>query len=372
MSMAKLVTTAFTILTLAYVTPSYLNAEMIKNQVITNITENYVVARWLTDKLSTGCVFYGEASNDLFNQSFSVGEETNHQVILNLLKPGTLYYYFIKAFFLTDSNKRIEVKTPTYTFTTAGIPEAMMLENTVNTVKKDSFTVNWKANVPVKTSFFYIREGDTQKREWTSRQLSLSGLVTIKSLLPSSKYYYFIQFIDGSGKTNNTDVLTVETLENNIALNKKVTGTFTNYLRNDSNFNLTPNMLQRVTDGAVDYFNGLAVSGDIYTSSQYVTIDLGQRISFSRVIPIWRALSYSKSYRISLSSDNKTWVTAASNIDASRDSKTFISGNPVFVNEIVIPPQNARFVRLTADKGFAFNKHAEWTFVQLYEIKILP
>jgi S-methylmethionine-dependent homocysteine/selenocysteine methylase len=59
MSMAKLIRTAFMLFVLSCVPSKSANADFILSFSLTNISENYAVAKWKTSKSSTGTVIYG-------------------------------------------------------------------------------------------------------------------------------------------------------------------------------------------------------------------------------------------------------------------------------------------------------------------------
>ncbi len=371
MSMAKLVRTAFILYILAFVFASYLNADKLIYSVVTNITENYVIIKWKTDQLSTGSVAYGEDSARLHNQAFSIGEAINHQILLNNLQKGTVYYYEISCNFQYKANKPVVVKSGIKTFLTAGNPLPVITKNEVSSQSKEYVRIKWEANAAVLSSLIYVKEGEIN-RNVIPMEETASGEFLISGLKPSSRYYYFIQIVNKDNITNNTEIKSFSTLEDNLALGKTVSGTFTNYVYEDGLFDMSPNSLQRITDGRVDYFKGMSVSGDIRSNNQQIIIDLGKKTKISKVIVIWRALAYSTEYNVEISEDLKVWKTIASQLDADKVPRTYMSGTPVKVQEIQFPTKEGRYVRLTAIKSKYFSKHGKWNFIQIHEIKIFP
>ncbi|MEW6482844.1 MAG: hypothetical protein AB1397_07640 [bacterium] len=58
------------------------------------------------------------------------------------------------------------------------------------------------------------------------------------------------------------------------------------------------NPLQRITDGDLSYFKGMAQSQDITQKDQWLLIDLGTITKVSTITVYWRALAYSQGYAI--------------------------------------------------------------------------
>lgn len=368
MSMAKLIRTAFILIVLTIASPSRVNADFIVSLSLTNVSENYAVAKWKTEKMSTGTVVFGLVDNQMHSQSHSIGEATNHQVLLSQLKKGTTYFYQL----ITKSTNGQEYRSTIRTFRTLGEPDLILIENQVLDISKDSAKIRWKVNKKVLARLIYIQDGTREKLVSETGKESMQGDFQVDKLLPATRYFYFISFIDNNSITNNSEVGVIQTLENNLALGRKVSGTFNKFVDNDSYFDRTPKPENRMTDGSINYFKGLSVSGQIQSNDQYCIIDLESVSTVSKVRVYWRALAYSRNYDLETSVDGKVWKTAATAIDAEKVERTYENGNPCRVVETRFPAQQARYVKLIARKGSYFVKHKTWTFVQIYEIKIFP
>jgi len=352
---------------LALFLPFFLYAEINHIKVI-NLSENKAVVHWHTHFSTIGKVFYGKFSNRLYNQGISLGYATNHSVILNNMEKGTVYYYYIES---TDKKGKIE-KTPLFQLKTKGTPDTQLLSLSVVTNQETYFVLQWEANVPIQVSVLYIQYGDSHKKATKFTKPLQKGTIKIDGLAPRTSYYYLLQYKDQSGKVFKDKIKTILTKENNVALHKPVKGTFTKNIKDDKYFQKSSKIINRVTDGKMNYFTGMAVSGNIKKTDQFVIIDLQDDFDIDSIEVFWRALSYSTDYKILISLDNKNWKIVKNKLNAAKGKKMRgEKGDPILYNTIFVH-EKARYVKLIASKNQFYNKHEQWNYVQLMEIKVYP
>jgi len=205
-----------------------------------------------------------------------------------------------------------------------------------------------------------------------NQQNGVDNSATLYGLRPGTGYYYKIQSTDLNGNLVESDVRVFATLNNNLAYNKPVEGTFTELPPSDPFVDKVKPVLPRITTNSTSYFTSTATSRSIADSDQYVTIDLGRSYPIKSIQAYWRKLAYPESYSVMVSSDNAAWTVVADNVNAadgvfSRSD----TGDPM---QVVSTPANgatARFVKIFIKQGSPFfHKHADWNFVQLMGVRV--
>jgi hypothetical protein len=146
----------------------------------------------------------------------------------------------------------------------------------------------------------------------------VSNSIVIVGLKPGTTYFYQLKTVDYFGNALTSKVQTFTTIGDNVALKKKVTGTFTALPPQDKyvQAGTADEVLARVTDGGTSYFTSMATSGPISVADQYVIVDLGKTYNLKSVLSYWRALAYPESLVIQTSLDGNTWVTADDGVSA--------------------------------------------------------
>jgi hypothetical protein len=202
-------------------------------------------------------------------------------------------------------------------------------------------------------------------------EAGVDNSVTITSLKPATTYFYQLKAVDYFGNTVTSKVQTFTTIGENVALKKKVTGTFTalppkdKYVQSGN----ADEVLARVTDGGTSYFTSMATSGSIYNADQFVIIDLGRNYNLKTILSYWRRLVYPEALIIQLSSDGNSWNTVADGVNVNDGNfARSDAGDPMKVLAVKAAP--ARYVKLLVKKDSAFyHKHSDWDFVQLMEVQ---
>ncbi|MEW6606368.1 MAG: discoidin domain-containing protein [bacterium] len=333
----------------------------------TDITDNSVKILWKTNIETTGQVQYTPAHQNKKNISLSLASETDHNISLKNLLPGTTYYYQITA---KDYYGNLTL-SDYHTFTTTGIPLPLFSSIEVSQVSETTAVINWITNVPTTSELRYGTDTNYKKGILINKNLLLTHNVELSSLRPSTVYHFEISAKDEFGHRIVSEDITFTTLENNIALKKVVTGTFIHcpdkrYISQKTEF------ISRVTDGSTSYFTGMATSGDITLEDQYVIIDLGKKYPIDKIVAYWRSLAYSQDYTIKVSLDGSDWTiidTGISGDDGVNGRSD--TGDPMKIVSTPCDGVEAQYVQLFIAKGSVYyHKHEEWRLVQLMELKV--
>ncbi len=205
---------------------------------------------------------------------------------------------------------------------------------------------------------------------------SESGVINsavLMDLEPGRPYYYEVKAWDTLGKAVVSDVKHFVPSFVNVALNKNVSGTFTELPPNDPLVDRNTPVLARSVDGLTDYFKGMATSRSIRSEDQEITVDLGASYPINSIVSYWRALAYPESFSVKISSDGAGWTELASKVNAGDGA--FMrsgSGDPMRVINTDANGATARYVQVLIGKDSPFFvKHANWDFVQLMELEVL-
>jgi len=223
-------------------------------------------------------------------------------------------------------------------------------------------------------SVFYGTDPNSLAKSSANTQSGVYNSVVVSGLKQNTTYFFQVKATDFYGKSASSSVGSFTTSGVNIALNKKVTGTFLtlpddNYVKPG-----TPDqVLSRATDGVTSYFTGMADSGPVSAADQYVVVDLGRPYKLSNIISYWRSLAYPESLTIQASENNTAWTTVADGVDAGAGAfGRSDAGDPMQIVNTSVPGSipASRYIKLLVKKGSpAFHKHAEWGYVQLMEVQ---
>jgi len=210
-------------------------------------------------------------------------------------------------------------------------------------------------------------------RTSTNSESGVDNSVVLSGLRPKTTYYYQVNSTDFYGNNVSSAVKSFTTDSENVALKKKVTGTFI-YFPNERfvKDGIDSEILARVTDGGTSYFTAMAMSGPVNDSDQYVTIDLGKPYRIKNIISYWRRLAYPESLIVQVSDNNSDWRTIDSGLDVGKGALARSdAGDPMKVVSTSAKGDSGRYVKLLVKKGSPiYHKHAEWNFIQLMEVKV--
>lgn len=204
-----------------------------------------------------------------------------------------------------------------------------------------------------------------------------SGVIssaTLSGLDPSFAYFYRVKAWDANGNVVESAVKSFRPQRTNLALGKKVTGTFVYLPPSDPLVDSKKDVLSRTVDGVTSYFKGMATSGSVRTGNQTVTVDLGGSYPLDSVVSYWRALAYPEDFSVRVSNDAATWRDISSKINAGEGAfARSDAGDPMRVVSTPAMGEAARYVQVFVPKDSPFFvKHANWDFVQLMEVEVYP
>jgi hypothetical protein len=204
-----------------------------------------------------------------------------------------------------------------------------------------------------------------------------SGVVnsaTLGNLDPAYVYFYKVKAWDAFGNQVESGILNFRPPRANLALNKPVTGTFTQYPPNDPLVDRSKGALERAVDGITGYFKGMATSGSVRAADQQVTIDLGESYPIGSIVSYWRALAYPESFSVLISNDQENWIEVSKKINAGEGAfARSDAGDPMRVVNTPSDGTKVRYVQVFIEKNSPyFVKHANWDFVQLMEVQVFP
>jgi len=342
-------------------------SNFVKNVKIFNITENSATISWKTIKKCIGQLNYGTSPNSLFTVAMDVNMSTNHTIRLQKLEKGILYYFRI-----IYQYKNKTYMTKIYQFKTKGIPKPNIINLKIEKISPTKINLKYLFTTPSKFILNYIAQHSKQKNIIRNYNYIQKGTLTLTNLIPDTTYFYNIQLENKNGEKFKSKVFHFKTMELNLALNKPVYGTFT-HLPDDRFVTKTKNPLQRITDGVLSYFSGLAQSGNIEKEDQYIIIDLEKKFKIKEIKIYWRALACSKNYSVYISKDKVKWEKIADKLNAKKGfNLTGVRGTPIKLNTVSIKSKTARYIKIFIPKNSPyFVKHKKWKFVQLIEVKVL-
>ncbi|MFA4906279.1 MAG: discoidin domain-containing protein [Candidatus Margulisiibacteriota bacterium] len=198
--------------------------------------------------------------------------------------------------------------------------------------------------------------------------------VTLTNLSPDQAYYYRVKAWDAFGNQVESGLSFLRPPRVNLAISKKVAGTFTSFPPNDPLVDKSSAALPRAVDGLTGYFKGMATSTSVRGSDQSLIIDLGGSFQVSSVVSYWRALAYPESFSIGVSLDGNAWTELSNQINAGAGGfARSDAGDPMRVVSTDLNGAVCRYVRIFIPKDSPyFVKHADWDFVQLMEVEVYP
>ncbi len=342
------------------------DALKIKNITVKSITDNSAKIEWDTNIDTTGQVNYGISISRMKNLSLDVNKRKKHDITLKNLLKGTPYYYQIlvkKAGVISTSTVKL--------FKTTGIPAPLLINSLTKNIKHNSANIHYMLNTPCKIFLTYVSKKNNKKKIMTINKYKIKGIIGLKDLTPETVYYYTFEIINKENKKSKIKIYHFTTPIFNLALNKKVSGTF-DKIPDDPLISRSKPMIERITDGNFNYFHGTATSGNIKKKDQFIIIDMGKQINFKKIITHWNALAFSKDYSILISKDKNTWKKIKTKLNAQK-AKNYKGDNGVNIlkHTILFKPLKIRYIKLMVKKNSAYYvKDKNWTYLQLMEIEI--
>ncbi len=332
----------------------------VTNATVTVLGEQAALLTWTTDVPVTDEILYGPLDRPMTPLMNFTPVTQHHQQLRNLLR-GTVYQYAIVAH-----------DAVTGTFVTAGLPSLRYEQLKATRVDPHTLTVAWTTNLPADYHLGLKRAGDTVwLTEYDGTAVQRTHAVQCAGLCPATEYRYLIQSSDSSGYTVNSGEQRVTMPENNLALHRPVTGTFTEY-HNEPEVQRDSDPLANITDGDDGFFTGMINSGEVNAAAQWATVDLGRAVPVWRVVTVWRKLAYPESFRLLGSSDGEQWELLAWQLNAAGGVASYSQrGDPILTVSTPVAGSLCRYVKVMVMQGDRmYVKHPEWRFVTLAEMKV--
>lgn len=154
---------------------------------------NTVKITWSTDKKANGIIKYSTDASKVKEQGVEIGntneQSLTHEVVINNLAPGTLYYYVTRS---TDIYGNITT-SDIQSFSTLVIP--LILNVTIPNVTLTSATIGWDTSV---TSTGYVEYGkdtnyDSKKEHDDPSAKGTTHLLNLVNLEPTTTYHFRIK-----------------------------------------------------------------------------------------------------------------------------------------------------------------------------------
>lgn len=305
---------------------------------VKSIGETFVEIEWKTKVKTIDYLHYAKKVKGGKQSIVDVSYKTAHLSTIKKLAKGTEYIFSI----VSESPDGTRIESKVYNFKTKGIPLPDIWALQAKSITPFTAKIHYKANVPTSYDVFLGKTKDNLEKIISVKKLMQESDFEILGLMPEENYFYKLSLKDKYGRVTITPPLAFRTPAYNIALGKKVGGTF----KLNEAYKETGDNLAKIVDGNLNYFGGMAVSYNADNADQYVVIDLGAKMPIKRLDIYWWAISFSKNYRIDLSNDGVNWKTIKKRLDATK-GKGMRSPVGDYVLLHTTPLQNtARFVRL--------------------------
>ena len=334
----------------------------------TRVDTHGVLIVWQTDTASNGNIEYGLGTADANQMSIEMTMALQHQTSIYGLLEGEDYMFRIRARSRTGG----QAQSPWHRFRTLGIPAPKILEVAVVEATPEGGTLVWRSNIPTRGTFecgYDTSYGFQQ----TDDRYGAAHEVIVKRFNPRKTIHYRVRAVDERGLEAPEHAGTFVTAERNIAVGAKVTGTFTRNVE-PSYIKDPPPILDRVTDGGLDYYTGMASSGDPKDADQWVEIDLGKIAFVSDIVTMWWQLAYPKKFSVKLSLNRETWRALGDTYDASTgQTAKSRSGDPLWEHFAQAGSVLARYVRIDIPQGAPYERRfPKFNYVTLFELKVYP
>jgi len=314
---------------------------------IENITEDSATIKWDTAIKTEDFFVYSKKVKGSKMTIFEMDYKDKHSITLKNLLRGTDYVFNI----ISQSPDGTKIESKTMEFRTKGIPLPDIWELRALNITPFTARIYYRSNVPTKYEVHLGESEKSLKKIIEETKLSEEKEFDISGLNPENSYFYKLVVSDKFGNVAMTPPLEFKTPPYNIALGKKVIGTFSYVDEDIKKRGYGQTGVERVVDGSLNYFTGMAISYNADNADQYVVIDLEKAEPVKRIDVYWWALSYSRDYRIELSENGVDWITVKDHIDAEQGSEISSPGGDFLVFQSTPVNKTGRLIKLFVKAG---------------------
>lgn len=319
---------------------------------VISVKDTSVTISWDSNYYGFQTLLLGRQPSALYAQRLGGAGSSHRQTAAHLL-PGNTYFFAIGMMGDTRGVLFSEIDS----FTTTGItPPEMVLINFKP--GKYKISVDFKTNVAVRP-FVSVSKGTVplfenysiSKKYWNKFDYTLTNL------LPDRRYTFRFFLIDKHKQVVKIKPYTISTRENDIALGQKVYSTF----RNPS----------KLVDGDNAAISGMSKSASLKRDN-YLIIDFGHTINFSKIDIQWRALAYAKEYYVMagngmLKFDYEKKVIVPDTLAITRSKR----GDPMKQVITNISGFKGRFLKVFIKANAPdYRKHKNRDWLEILEVKV--
>ncbi len=338
------------------------------NEKVVNIGKHSATLVFNTSPGGLGLAKIGENPDSLKQVGMNLSVTKEHKITVGTLLSGTTYYILPGV---QDLNGRLHFGK-LLKFKTKGIALPRFYQIYVKKIKPFSAEIFFKLNKRCRIKVMLSYKNEPFKLIGKSSGYLLKGRIKINGLIPENNYTCKVIITD---KLNNRTekLLTFTTPEENVALGKKVYGSFIYPVKGPRIFNLA--YLSRATDGELG-ISGLCSSDNVYNSEQILIVDLKKKYRIKRIEVIWRSVDYPQTFNIEVSLDNKSWKLIRRKIYTGKEGSRILSGGSagLILRKVEIPVNTfARYIKIFIPKGTRVESDLPYEpdpFVQLAEVRI--
>jgi len=172
----------------------------------TDLTLNSAIVSWETTTVATSVVEVGTEGGVYSKhvEDKSLGSTTKHVIRLADLESGKEYHFRV----LGQGTDQRWVASDDYVFSTVSMPEISNIS--VKDISSTQATVTWNTNIEITSSVVYGTNSIDQSQG--DAVASKEHVITLRSLLPATKYNFLIRATDSYGNTASSSVNSFQTI----------------------------------------------------------------------------------------------------------------------------------------------------------------
>ncbi len=172
---------------------------------------------WNANEVTDGTVEYGQVKDTLTDKAYTSAVGISHKVKLANLKPGTTYYYMVKA---KDAVAN-ETKTDIGTFVTAQAAPPKISDLKVGSIKASEATLSWKTDTETQGSILLLKAGESKAAQIDYNKVAKAHTVKLSNLTSGTDYQVAVYALDLSNDETVREVTTFKTIGKAKTVTKK-------------------------------------------------------------------------------------------------------------------------------------------------------